>query len=69
MVAIPTNVPVVPRPTLTVAIPIRSSDSFATNSSTPSARVVPTPTFVSSSTIIPEPPLVEYVSLSPVSKP
>ena len=51
----PTNVPVVPRPTLTVAIPIKSSLIFATNKLDPSARVLPTPTLVSSCIIIPEP--------------
>ena len=62
----PTNVPVVPSPTLTVAIPTKSSLIFATNRFVPSARVVPTPTLVSSCTIIPEPltvPIpVEYVT-------
>ena len=63
VLARPTKVPVDPRPTLIVAIPIRSSLILATNSDCPSARVVPTPTFVSSCTIIPL-PLVpgEYVT-------
>ena len=65
----PTKVPVDPRPTLIVAIPIRSSLILATNSDWPSARVVPTPTFVSSCTMIPL-PLVpgEYVTWSPVRR-
>ena len=38
------------RPTLTVAIPIRSSSILATNSFCPLVKVVPRPTLVSSST-------------------
>ena len=67
MLAPPTNVPVVPSPTLIVAIPIKSSDIFATNKVWPSDKVVPTPTFVSSWTMIPFPPVPgEYVIWSPV---
>ena len=67
VLAPPTNVPVVPSPTLMVAIPIRSSDIFATNKVWPSDKVVPTPTFVSSWTMIPDPPVPgEYVIWSPV---
>ena len=61
--------PVVPSPTLIVAIPIKSSDIFATNKVCPLDKVVPTPTFVSSWTIIPFPPFPgEYVNWSPVLK-
>ena len=57
VLAIPTNVPVVPKPTLTVAIPIKLSSILATNTFWPSVKVIPTPTFVESSTIIPLPPV------------
>ena len=55
VVPTPTNVPVVPNPTLTVESPIKLLDTFAINNCVPLARVVPTPTFVSSWTTIPEP--------------
>ena len=58
----------VPRPTLTVDSPIKLFATLATNNWVPSAIVVPTPTLVSSWTIIPFPPLAEYVTRSPVCK-
>ena len=42
--AIPTNVPVVPSPTLTVDNPIKLLSILATNNFSPSAKVVPIPT-------------------------
>ena len=42
---IPTNSPVVPRPTFWVAIPIKSFVIFATNNCWPSDKVVAIPTF------------------------
>ena len=59
------KVPVVPKPTLTVATPMRSSSILATNSFCPLVRVVPkpTPALVSSSTYNPVPPFPgEYVN-------
>ena len=55
--ATPTKVPVVPKPTLTVAIPMRSSFIFAIKNCSPFVNVVPIPALLSSSTYSPVPPL------------
>ena len=67
VLAIPTNTPVVPSPTLTVDRPIKSSLIFATNNCCWSVRVVPAPAPVSKD-IIPSPFPGEYVTTSPVLK-
>ena len=66
MLAIPTNVPVVPNPTLTVANPIRLSSIFATKIFCWFVKIVTIPTLLL--TTIPLPLLGEYVSSSPVFK-
>ena len=66
VLAIPTNVPVVPNPTLTVDSPIRSPSIFATKSFCWFVKVVAIPTLVF--TTIPLPSLGKYVNSSPVSK-
>ena len=60
--------PSVPSPTLTVAIPIRSSEIFATNKVCPSVKVFATPIEPLSLYWIAVPPFEEYVRLSPVFK-
>jgi hypothetical protein len=64
--AIPTKIPVEPKPTFTVEIPIKSSEIFATNTCDWFVRVtdVEIP-FVE--TPIEDPVFGEYVSMSPVS--
>ena len=69
LAVLPTPInPSVPRPTLTVAIPIKSSDIFATNRVCPSVRVFAAPIEPLSLYWITVPPFGEYVRLSPVFK-
>ena len=67
MEAIPTNDPVVPIPTLTVATPITSFEILAANKVWLSARVDAAPTIFKTSIPLPFPG--EYVNWSPVCNP
>ena len=64
--AAPINI--VPNPTLTVAIPIKSSEILATNGVCPSVRDFAVPIHTSSLYSKAVPPFGEYVRLSPVLK-
>ena len=55
VVAVPTNTPVDPTPTLTVEIPIKSFEILATNKLCPSVSVVAVPIVASSFTTRPSP--------------
>ena len=70
MLAIPTKLPVVPKPTLTVDNPIKSLSILATNKVSPSDNVVIPLGYEapSSKTTIPLPVFGEYVNSSPVFK-
>ena len=65
--AIPTKEPLVPIPTLTVAIPITSFEILATNKVWSSTRVDAEPTLFKTSIPLPFPG--EYVNWSPVLSP
>ena len=66
--AIPTKVPVVPSPTRTVDNPILSSSNFAINKDERFVKGIEDPALTVEIPIV-DPPLVWYVTLSPVSNP